>query len=174
MRLRAGWLIAFFTLPACAPTVTYDLDQPLALAVDYVLTQQRYADAAAWRRQFADVAAQLGGSVTDDPAATSNHLITLVYSPDCDGKKLVPAFVHGDLGHGSPDGDLYLCRDFLEREYLWPQILAHELGHLLGAPHLPCNGRNIMCEVAPRDVLRYSDDDVAAICRYTRGRVCGR
>lgn len=171
--MKAALLATALTLAACAPTISYDLDQPLVLRVDAALAAQPLADAAAWRSDFAAIAAQLGSSVTDDASATTNQPIVLVYDTDCSG--LQAAHVDGEEDvPARTSSTIHICYGFLDRDYLWPEILAHEVGHVLGAPHLPCTGRNVMCRTAPRDVPQYSADDLAAICVWTRGGVCGR
>ncbi len=170
--MRLSLLFAL-SITACNP-ITYDLGYPLTMQVDPAVASQPLFDPRHFGVVFSETATSLGSSVgTESP----NPPIRFVYDTYCQSP--VTAYVDGELSDAPArqNSVIHLCDGFIERSYDWARLMRHEVGHILGARHLPCNGQNIMCATpqTPADsaVTNYSQDDLSEICRYANGGVCG-
>lgn len=108
---------------------------------------------------------QLGGTI----GPTDQQAVTLSYAEQCD-----------DAQGRANTYELRICGALLHSAV--PEMVygltAHEMGHVLGARHVACDGVSLMCPdwyfeqgvevLAPR----YSAADLAEICLSTTGGVC--
>ncbi len=86
-----------------------------------------------------------------------------------------------------PNNVLQVCPSMIkERNYIHVvSLIMHEMGHVVGANHVACDGESVMapdlnCPTQryeragsdPDHLFWYSDTDVAEICRHTSGALC--
>lgn len=144
---------------------SFDLDQPIRIQL-YPLGLGEFFDQTAVTTARGALR-QLGATDADGP--TVNPLIII--------KRGRPEQCQDDVVGRALDGVVYLCEGAIKSPLQWFETIYHEVGHILGAKHLPCETRAIMAPytgcagergVAPD----YLPEDIAEICRTTRGGVC--
>ncbi len=174
----------------------YDLNQP----INFVMTDSLHdALDQEGRRIFGHAAshaaealgAQAGwgpdkGHPSTEPSLelpTDNILIQLTLGGvDCTGDR-------AGYVRWRPNNVLQICPSMIhERSYLLAaSLLMHELGHVVGANHVGCDGESVMAPdlncpahrydraaADPDALFWYSDTDVQEICLHTEGGICRR
>lgn len=170
------WILAL-CLAACGPgalsPVRYDLDQSLRFNVSAELANEldRQGLAADFDHALHHAAIALGTRRAPD-----GHLIPVSLTADCVEGRAAQATQRGiEICHGQLDG--YSLQSII-------LTVMHEAGHVMGAQHVPCDGRSVMAELflipdcrqpaAIPDLEAYSPADLAEICRLAYGRACER
>lgn len=79
---------------------------------------------------------------------------------------------------GDQPTNIYICKSSYSRIDWFTYMIAHELGHVLGAGHTDCADHTIMSPnfvCVPENGLDYYSKDVAAICDsgVVTGGICG-
>lgn len=151
---------------ACGPN--FDLDQPIVFDVK-PLGLGAFFDQTV-EPTLRGALKQLGASAATGPTINPTVRVSRADPGDCDG---VDARRRGL--------DILICPTATVGPNAWFEALYHELGHTLGAGHLPCETQAIMapswsCNFQRGIAPDYTSPDIAEICGngHTVGGVCGR
>lgn len=149
-------------------TVRYNLDAPLIFEVSADLAAD--LELIDFDGVLHQTAAVLG---TTRGPASPNPPVPIGILDDCGDDDLA--------GRGDSRG-IVLCRGVYPKPYpLLLLLIMHEMGHVLGAGHVPCDGTATMApkptsakcrDRAPYTEERYSQKDLEVICRLAYGGVC--
>lgn len=184
-------------LVACGPQseYTYNLHEPL----NFVMADSLYNALDQERRLFYIKAALHAAKVLDVPVGWArdrghpissqlpsvNETIYLVLGNeyiDCTGDRV--GYVRWQKNN-----ILQVCPAMLpSRDYLRiVSLMMHEVGHVLGANHVPCDGKSVLapdldCPLAsyirsqddPDNLFGYSEVDLDEICQFTQGGICSK
>lgn len=169
---------------------TYDLYQPLNFVMTDTLHnaldgegQRLYTEAALHAASALGVAAGWAGDKGHKDVSLPSENVTVqltLGSVDCIGDR-------AGYVRWRPNNVLQVCPSMLrERNYLHVvSLLMHEMGHVVGANHVACDGESILApdlncpvqkyaraEKDPDGLFWYSDVDIAELCRHTSGPLC--
>ncbi|MCS6913635.1 MAG: hypothetical protein RMK29_01465 [Myxococcales bacterium] len=171
---------------------SYDLAQPINFAMTDSLHDALDVEGRRlFRRAALHAAEALGaqggwsGDRSQGAAERPSHNMTVQLTlgdVDCTGDR-------AGYVRWRPNNVLQICPSMLrERSFVHiVSLVMHEMGHVLGASHVACDGESIMapdlnCPVRkysraardPERLLWYSDADIEEICRHTSGGICDR
>ncbi len=175
MTTRLGILAALLT--GCCPVAVHcpdpiDLRYPLGMQVDVLATG---ADdwLNAWTvRQLNEAIAQVGGRFAEGGYPVIH--VRLSADADCASRDAAGYVL------GSDRDTIWLCSRSKQSTYEWTQAVKHELGHVLGAIHMPCETEAVMgasqaCAFKRSfDSVTYNIADYVTICNNgrTTGGIC--
>lgn len=114
---------------------------------------------------------KLGATVVDPVYGATNDTIFVAEGFDC------PAGRVGYVNSLYPS-TIFICQAARGDPHAFFSMLPHELGHLLGAAHTPCEKHGIMAPLTnctPIEI-EWTPEDIVEICSNGRtvGGVCGR
>ena len=155
-------LPALLPAAACGP-VRFDLDRPVLLRAAPAEVPESFV--ASLRAAIEQLGGTEGAGEGAQPIEVRFERVLTVGGAEVDGgvdRLRNDVIVVSARGAALPPAELRA-------------LAAHELGHCLGAVHLPdCRGVNVMAQGCAPESPGYSADDVADVCRNTVGGVCGR
>ena len=157
--------------PNCPDPI--DLRQPLGLSVDDVLGTGVDDWLNAWTvRQLNEAIAQVGGRFAEGGYPVVH--VRLSADENCTSRDAAGYVL------GNDRDTIWLCSRSRQSTYEWTQAVKHELGHVLGAYHMPCDTQAVMgasqaCAFKRSfDSVTYNIADYVTICNNgrTTGGIC--